>query len=192
MSKIFSLTLGICLLAGTALAQSNQPYVRKKIQPNFFIPKGALSEDKPEKVGIPQYRQGVSTAKRVSARTSDITQTPTSVPQNNKNKENVSPISNQEPTLSAEENTSMTPLVQTIPTEETNISETLDTNTPNYQQMYQDYLKDLDYIAKSGKISDQNITKDLKAMNSEKRIKIDQKFNSQRDVKKDILEALKQ
>ena len=56
--------------------------------------------------------------------------------------------------------------------------------------MYQDYLKDLDSIAKSGNVNTDYIDKDLSSMNSEKRIQIDKEFNSHRNVKNDILKAL--
>ncbi len=184
MYKIFSVTFGICLIAGTALSQINQPYVRKKIQPNFFIPEGALSESQPERVGLPQYRQGKTTVKRISkepeirqlAQPQYQVSNPTPINQTQKN--NVQQTQSAiEPETSAQ---TSSPLSQ----QETQ------TNTPNYQKMYQDYLKDLDSIAKSGNVNTDYIDKDLSSMNSEKRIQIDKEFNSHRNVKNDILKAL--
>lgn len=191
MFKIFSITFGFCLIAGTALSQLSQPYVRKKIQPNFFIPEGALAESHPEKVGIPQYRKGTSTAKRIS---SEPAQEPQMVkqqymsPQNEEKTTSLtsSPITetsqNQIP-KPQQNNPAETPL-------QTNINQN-PTDTPNYQKMYQDYLQDLDIIAKNGNIKDSRIADDLNVMNSEKRIQLDQEFNSKRNVKQDILDALK-
>ena len=181
-------------MAGTALAQMNQPYVRKKIQPNFFIPEGALSESHPEKVGMPQYRRGKTTAKRITAEPEPMAQVQPQQPHQNtnNNQKQVKEVSRlpekqeiqiQTPMNEAETSTN----IQTsspLPQQETQ------TNTPNYQKMYQDYLKDLDSIAKNGAVNTSYIDKDLNIMNSEKRIQIDQEFNSKRDVKNDILKAL--
>ncbi len=193
MFKIFSITFGFCLIAGTALSQLSQPYVRKKIQPNFFIPEGALAESHPEKVAIPQYRKGTSTAKRIS---SEPTPEPQMVkqqytaPQNEEKTTSLTAL----PVKETSQNQIQEPQ-QNITTEtplQTNINTNQNpTDTPNYQKMYQDYLQDLDIIAKNGSIKDSRIADDLNVMNSEKRIQLDQEFNSKRNVKQDILDALK-
>lgn len=191
MFKIFSITFGFCLIAGTALSQLSQPYVRKKIQPNFFIPEGALAESHPQKVSIPQYRKGTTTAKRIS---SESTPEPQIMKQ-----EYTAPQDEKKITSRASQPIAETPNTQIQKPQQNNIVESaLQTNTnqnqidtPNYQKMYQDYLQDLDIIAKKGSIQDSRIVEDLNVMNSEKRIQLDQEFNSKRNVKQDILDALK-
>lgn len=193
MHKIFSITFGFCLMAGTALAQMNQPYVRKKIQPNFFIPEGALAESKPEKVGMPQYRQGRTTAKRISAE-------PEPAPQpQNQQLQQISDTRRQTEEISRlpenQEQQIQSPIREDANETNTQTSSPVpqqgnQTDTPNYQKMYQDYLKDLDSIARNGAVNTSYIDKDLNAMNSEKRIQIDKEFNSHRNVKNDILKAL--
>lgn len=171
----------MCLLASTALAQTEQTYIRNKPQPNFFIPDGALAGTKPERVSIPQYRQGRTTAKRISARASD----------------NQPAITTTIPQMTKPENTSVEDFADTantnaeeeISNQPTN-SQSADTNTPNYQQMYQNYLKDLNSIAAQGKVTDPQINEDLKSMSSEARIQIDKQFNQQRNVRQDINDAL--
>lgn len=182
-------------MAGTALAQMNQPYVRKKIQPNFFIPEGALSESRPEKVGIPQYRQGRTTAKRITVEPEPAptpqaqTQQLQQISDTHKQPQEISRLpENQEPQIQSTRDEVSPPT--NIQTSSPISQQGSQTDTPNYQKMYQDYLKDLDSIAQSGAVNTSYIDKDLSAMNSEKRIKIDQEFNSKRDVKNDILKAL--
>lgn len=191
MSKIFSLSIGLCLLAESAAAQMTQPYVRKKIQPNFFIPEGALAESQPEKVSLPQYRKGQTTAKRISAKPempAEATVMPTQT----------TAIPSQEKPQPQTQTSPMPQPETTKPITATPVSDTskvqtpsqIETDTPQYQKMYQDYLKDLEKIARDGTVSNLQINKDLSAMNSEKRIQIDQEFNSHRNVKNDILKAL--
>lgn len=185
MHKIFSITFGFCLMTGTALAQMDQPYVRKKIQPNFFIPEGALAESRPERVSIPQYRQGRTTAKRITAEPEPVLQQQTlqsqQISATLEQTEDISHLpENQEQQI-------QTPLYENVDIQQEN-----PTRTPNYQKMYQDYLKDLDSIAQSGTVNTYDIDNDLNAMNSEKRIQIDKEFNSHRNVKDDILKALEE
>ncbi len=185
MHKIFSTTLFFCMLTTTALAQLTQPYVRKKIQPNFFIPEGALAESTPEKVSIPKYRKGMTTAKRITPEAEQRTikqvqkQTIKQRPQD-KDKNPKEVITTQIPTSGTVDISTAVP--------QQNID--VNTETPNYQNMYQDYLKDLDSIARNGTVSTSQIDKDLSSMSSDKRILIDQNFNNQRHVKEDIMNAL--
>ncbi len=183
MHKIFSTTLFFCMLTTTALAQLNQPYVRKKIQPNFFIPEGALAESTPEKVSIPKYRKGKTTAKRITPEASqqNITQVQKqTIKQRPQDKNKKQAITTQIPSSETVD------ISTAIPQQNIDVK----TDTPNYQNMYQDYLKDLDSIARNGAVSTSQIDKDLSSMSSDKRILIDQNFNNQRHVKEDIMNAL--
>lgn len=165
----------------TAEAQNRQRYVRKKVQPNFFIPSSALSENKPEKVYIPKYRVGETTAKRISpSENKEKPKIVKSIPKNT-NKQNAK--ASEELISSDIEKDSYTP-----PAEATYAN---DEKTPEYQKMYQNYLKDLQSIAKTGNVSDPGVLNDLKVMNSDKRIEIDKNFNKQRNIKRDLDEALK-
>lgn len=169
-----------CLLPLSGMAQNSQRYVRKKIQPNFFIPGGALAESKPEKVYIPRYRAGQTTAKHISA---------------DDNLEPRQPVVAEDVLVSKEpEATAVTAQPVETPTytpPSTPAPSQVDDGTPNYQKMYQDYLRDLDAIAKTGDVSDPTILNDLEAMNSEKRIEIDKKFNQSRNIQKEIQSAIK-
>ncbi len=168
-----------CVLSVTATAQNRQRFVRKKVQPNFFIPNGALAESKPEKVYIPRYNAGETTAKRISADDNKPVQRPV-VLNNQVSKQ--TPETTTTPTPAAEK--PYTPPTTPAPSQ-------VDDGTPNYQKMYQDYLRDLDTIANTGNINDQAVLSDLDAMNSEKRIEIDKKFNKNRNIQNEIQSVLK-
>lgn len=159
-------------------------YVRKKAQPNFFIPQKDLAEYKPEKVGIPQYRRGQSTTKHLSS--DDNYEEMLAAKQRrfqiaqekwNTAKNNVPTNTNNESQASKEQNND--------DEEDTeNTSNTQKTDPPSdYKTKYQEYLKDLDEIARSGSLSDNpDLIKDLSAMSSEERIEVDKKFNFGRDM----------
>lgn len=168
-----------CVLSVAALAQDSQRYVRKKVQPNFFIPNNALAENKPEKVYIPRYGAGQTTAKRISS---------------DDNLPDRQPILTKRQSVDVKEtDVSVKPEIATTEYTAPSIPDPSQVNdeTPSYQKMYQDYLRDLDSIAKTGEISDPAVLTDLEAMNSEKRIEIDKKFNQHRDVQKEIQSAIK-
>lgn len=171
--------LQVLLWAGNAAAQDSQRYVRQKVQPNFFIPNGALAESKPEKVFVPRYRKGQTTAKHISADDNlyaarPVYQKPKTAP-----KTDNQPIYNSDTETDSYDDKPATPAPSQI-----------DDGTPDYQKMYQDYLKDLDSIAKTGDVKDQAVLDDLSVMNSEKRIELDKKFNKKRNLAKDIQAAL--
>lgn len=176
--------ISICLYTSTALSQMDTPYVRKRIQPNFFIPQGALADSKPEKVSLPQYRQGISTTKRISARDNQ-TEINTQLQQQEYPETTVQETEEPAKDILPEEPET----IREVKTKENNTEETND-DTPNYQKMYQDYLKDLADIAHQGQTDTSQITKDLKQMGSDKRIKIDQNFNKHRNVSAEIEKAL--
>ena len=191
MLKTVFLLIGLCLMAETSLAQLSEPYVRKKIEPNFFIPEGALAGRKPEKINLPRYNQGQTTAKRISSKMPENITPPSQEPSRDE-----ADISNQPQAQTGGLSETTTPLyyTPTLMTNDNNLSSdnpaTETTESPNYQKMYQDYLKDLNSIVQSGKSDTSQIDKDLSNMDSEKRIQIDKEFNAQRNVKEDILKAL--
>lgn len=176
---IFILILLTVWTAANALAQSSERYVRQKVQPNFFIPGGALAESKPEKVFVPRYRKGQSTAKHISADDALYAAQPARrKPQTPKRPDN--------PVSYADANGSepVSKVSEPAPSK-------INDGTPEYQKMYQDYLQDLEAIAKNGDVKDQAVLDDLKVMNSEKRIELDKKFNKGRNIEKDVQAALK-
>lgn len=165
--------------AANALAQSRERFVRQKVQPNFFIPGGALAESKPEKVFVPRYRKGQTTAKRISADDTLYAAQPAQrKPQAPKRPDNSVSYAD------TNDNEPVSKLSEPAP------SQTND-GTPEYQKMYQDYLQDLESIAQNGNVKDQAVLDDLNVMNSEKRIELDKKFNKSRDIEKDVQAALK-
>ncbi len=69
--------------------------------------------------------------------------------------------------------------------------ETAEKNVPEYQQKYQEYLRDIKKVSAGKKMpSNPRLTKDLAKMNSDERILVDQKFNAGRDVLGDFKNAL--
>lgn len=58
---------------------------------------------------------------------------------------------------------------------------------PDYQNKYQEYLKDVDVIKEKGYVGDsEELKNDLSKMTSEQRIRIDKEFNKQRNIDKKI------
>lgn len=170
-------------LAVSASAQMTEKYVRKQQKPNFFIPEGALAQSQPEKVIMPRYGAGISTAKHISYE-DNLPKRQTLI-YKPKSQENDTPIqdtstSQQTPVQQTQNSTITSSVPQQAPVED-------DTN---YQEMYQSYLRDLDSIAETGKPASTATLTDLDAMNSEERIKIDKEFNAQRDVDSEIKKAL--
>lgn len=183
----WALALFFILIATvSASAQLTKKYVRQKPQPNFFIPNGALAESQPEKVQMPRYNAGQTTAKHISAKDAmspppRVSNRPT-INDKQDTPEDSNPISNQENII---EPVATSPSVAPA---ETNSS---GDEVPAYQQMYQQYLKDLESISATGEAaSSRQVDEDLSAMNSEERINIDKQFNKSRNVKAEINKAL--
>ena len=64
---------------------------------------------------------------------------------------------------------------------------------PDYQQKYQEYLRDIKKVAVGKKMPhNPQLEQDLSKMNSDERILIDKKFNAERDVLSDFKNALQQ
>ena len=191
MLKKIALTIALSLIYGSAMAQLTEPYVRKKLEPNFFIPEGALAASQPEKLALPQYRQGTSTAKHISKNAPDITpltntDLPISQPQTTAS---TTPLPQEEQSLAVSDSSSTTDSGNfAAPTPAPSVAAT--DSAPNYQKMYQEYLQDLESITNSGEADTTHIDADLQQMNTEERIKIDQNFNQRRNVQEDIRKAL--
>lgn len=165
--------------AADAGAQNGERYIRQKVQPNFFIPNGALAQSKPEKVFVPRYRKGQTTAKHISADDELYAARPVkSLPK--KPQQTNKPVSYAD--TNDNESSALTP--------QTTAPSQVNDGTPDYQKMYQDYLQDLDAIAKNGDVKDQAVLDDLSIMNSEKRIELDKNFNKKRNIEKDIQAVL--
>ncbi len=168
MKKLLALVICV-LLAGAAFARAQSgAYVRKQVKPNFFIPKSA--EPQPEKLPMPHY-QRIETNREKQ----DVSSPQATAP---------------EPAQPAES------IAATIPQTETQPSQAVVkdlSDTPEYQRKYQEYLRDLEYIAATGeRPSNANLDNDLRQMNSNERIKVDEKFNSQRNIKAEFEETLNQ
>lgn len=205
MKKLICTILTAVLLIFACFENANaqsQRYVRKKPQPNFFIPQGALAESQTEKVRMPQYGQGRTTAKHISAddnREAEMLAARQRRFKNQKTKAKQPAImENQQ--AEPEETTPITAAAETpVQTARPAAAQTAaptaaahDDSVPDYQQKYQEYLKDLETIAKTGKVTaNPGVAADLSAMNSEQRIEIDKKFNADRDVKSEVEKLLR-
>lgn len=177
--QIITFILFTLWTAAPSAAQNSERYVRQKAQPNFFIPGGALAESKPEKVFVPRYRKGQTTAKHISANDNLYAAQPAKrKPQTPKRTDD--PVSYAD----ANSNKPVSKFSEPAPSQ-------INDGTPNYQKMYQDYLQDLEAIAQNGDVKDQAVLDDLNVMNSEKRIELDKNFNKKRNIEKDIQAALK-
>ncbi len=168
MKKLLALVICV-LLAGAAFARAQSgAYVRKQVKPNFFIPKSA--EPQPEKLPMPHYQPAETASIKRGASTPQATAP--------------------EPAQPADTAVKTTPQTKTQPSQAV-VKELSD--TPEYQRKYQEYLRDLEYIAATGeRPSNANLDNDLRQMNSNERIKVDEKFNSQRNIKAEFEETLNQ
>lgn len=165
-----------------SFAQEDKRYVRKAVQPNFFIPNGDLAQNRQEKVIMPRYGKGQSTAKRISIN-EDEAPTPSLI---------YKPKANTTSTTDLNSSDEYAPEATSLPERQlTKTSVPQNDETPNYQQMYQNYLKDLESIAKTGNVTNDTPLNDLNEMNSETRINIDRKFNEKRNIDQEIENAIK-
>ncbi len=183
--KIFSIMLYCTCLSFSTFAQQPQPYVRKTVKPSFFIPENALAQSKPEKVFLPQYREGQTQTTKHISRIDAIAQE--STPEENliyeKNNNNTTPT--EENISTNKEEQSPVETVEDFPSQQQD-------KTPEYQKLYQDYLKDLDNIANGQESQLKNtINQDLSTMNSEERIELDKNFNKQRNIQQEINQIIK-
>lgn len=175
MKKIFAALAAIAVICASVAWAQTGGYVRKKIEPNFFIPKSA--QPKPEKLPMPYYKQPVIPAEETTVPAPQEQPLPV-----------VEQTQNTAPTTAAK---APAPVVAPTPAEKSVVQNLSD--TPEYQRKYQEYLQDLEYIAATGeRPSNANLDNDLKQMNSNERIKLDQKFNAKRNVKAEFEKTLNQ
>lgn len=185
--KCVSVILLSALTTSGACAQTLN-YVRKKVQPNFFIPQKDLTEQKPEKVGLPQYKRGETTTKHISVddnleAIADEQRQRFQAAEEKWQSSRRPFNTNTEKASKASKTSSPTP-----PVEESNKAHDI----PDYQTKYQEYLKDLEAISRNGTLpNNPGIQDDLSAMNSEQRIEIDKNFNANRDIQSEVNELLK-
>lgn len=159
--RLFWVTVILCL--NVLAMQTAAQYIRKKQQPNFFIPQQEI-ESRPEKLQMPKtanYQNMEPTTNHIRSEKSRLPAP--DVPQPTKTK---APM-------------------EKVPTAEDDIPEIMENNIdsePDYQKKYQDYLEDLADIANEGKVKDtQDVYDDLNLMNSEKMIEVDKDFNKKRE-----------
>lgn len=157
---------GVLLAIFADMNMAEAQIERKKYEPSFFIPKGEL-DVKPKVVPIVKYRRGEMNS--VS------------------HKERERPVPKSVPKVNVVQN--IAPLATT--NNQTNDVVTQTKEVPEYQQVYQEYLEDVDKVAKGRKMPKNiGLQKDLAKMDSNERIKIDKEFNANRDVLSDFNNAL--
>lgn len=177
MTKLLILTVCAFLICPVSSQAQNGAYVRKTVKPNFFIPKSA--EPQPEKLPMPYYRGNEKTASKT---TRNFPDTGTDAVETQQQIQTPPTIS---VPLQTQEKPSETPAAEAVMQ---NLSD-----TPEYQQKYQEYLRDLEYIAATGeRPANPGLDNDLKQMNSNERIKVDKNFNSRRNIKAEFEKILNQ
>lgn len=158
------LLLSIILLSVAAVAQEGR-YVRKKLTPNFFIPQSELER---REVLPPFYYEEPKPAPKLKA----VQQQP--------QPEQEEMIEVSSPQI---ETTTVTSLPKPFNIDEAIHSQYQKYNnqdlarTPEYQQKYNDYIRDLKFIAETGNYPEnQTLNNDLAMMNSNDRIIIGDTF----------------
>lgn len=158
------LLLSIILLSVAAVAQEGR-YVRKKLTPNFFIPQSELER---REVLPPFYYEEPKPAPKPKA----VQQQP--------QPEQEEMIEVSSPQI---ETTTVTSLPKPFNIDEAIHSQYQKYNnqdlarTPEYQQKYNDYIRDLKFIAETGNYPEnQTLNNDLAMMNSNDRIIVGDTF----------------
>lgn len=159
--RLFWITVIFCL--NVWAMQTAAQYVRKKQQPNFFIPQQEI-ESRPEKLQMPKtanYQNTEPTTNHIRSEKSRL------------------------PAQEAPKQIKKKAPARKVPTVDDDMPEIMENNIddePDYQKKYQDYLEDLAEIANEGKVNDtQDVYDDLDLMNSEKMIEVDKNFNKKRE-----------
>lgn len=158
MKKIIFILSGITIigLSYAAIAQPGQ-YVRKQLKPDFFIPQGEM--EKKEVLPPFYYEQPkakiVSKDKAVTEEVAEVENIVSEVVEVATPKEINKPISS----------------------EYLNYNDKELESTPEYKQKYDDYIKDLHKIAKTGQYPENKTLNDeLAKMNSNERVVVDDNF----------------
>lgn len=163
--RLFWMTVFLGL--NVLVVQTGAQYVRKKQQPNFFVPQQEIA-GQAEKLQMPKtanYKNGRETITHVTS-------------------EGPRPTSN-DPVQRPLPNKLSPAKTKRLPAEDTDMPDIPENDIedePSYQKKYQDYLEDLADIATEGKVNDtQNVYDDLNLMNSEQMIEVDKNFNKKRE-----------
>lgn len=179
----FNLIVGamaMLVLSNPAAAQ----YVRKKVLPNYFIP---AQEIQPKQEKLPPIKYQYGEDETIATRSYDDMPTTKTIA-----------VGKIIPQPSAADVPLTTDTSNDI-SEPTSSEVTLDLpdssskEVPDYQQKYQEYLRDIKKVAAGKKMpNNPQLQQDLAKMNSDERILIDKKFNAERDVIGDFKNALQQ
>lgn len=181
--RILSLYLALSVLPGHDAAAE---YVRKRILPDYFIPAQEL-EPQQEKLPPIKYRYGEE--ETISSRSYDNLPTTRAVPLISAADAASSPQA--ETALRREAEKSASGIKEESSSQSSAPLETAEKTVPEYQQKYQEYLRDIKKVSAGKKMpSNPRLTKDLTKMNSDERILVDQKFNAGRNVLGDFRNAL--
>lgn len=171
------------LIFSATLAAAREVYVRKKTLPEFFMPADAMKQPQ-QQFPIPQYTGGE--AKTIKA-----------IKGENPNQYKPLVAALPTPTRPVDTNNEAV-IAPPTPAKKAQVAKavkksknTQQSETPEYQLKYQEYLDSLGAVADGGKMPrDEQLEKDLKAMNSNKRqlidshIAADRALNEQRDLEK--------
>lgn len=158
MKKIIFILSGITILglSYAAIAQPGQ-YVRKQLKPDFFIPQGEMEK----KEVLPPFYYEQPKPKAIVNKDvvpQEVSETEEAIPEV---AESVLPKAMSKP----------------IDSEYLNYSDKELENTPEYQQKYDDYIKDLQKIATTGQYPENKTLNDeLAKMNSNERMIVDDNF----------------
>ena len=129
---------------------SKARYVRKQIEPDFFIPES--DKTKPEKLPMPVYLEGEEVTVK-NARRGDVF------------------VNEADDNLVAVEEVIEPKAAPQEPQQQPQVQERVLEDTPEYKQKYDDYNNDLEQIAKTGTMPEnKNLQKDLEQMNSDDRV----------------------
>lgn len=147
----------LCIIGGMALVftvaiiyihDSKARYVRKQLEPDFFIPKS--DKNKPEKLPMPVYLEGEEVTVK-NARRGDVFVNEVDEP--------------------AEENRVQEVMALPKTSTQSPIKEEALEDTPKYQQKYNDYSNDIEQIGRTGTMPENpELQEDLEQMNSDERI----------------------
>ena len=177
----FNILIIAMILLGLVFSAEAQ-YVRKKVLPNYFIP---TQEIQPKQEKLPPIKYQYGEDETIATRSYDNMPTTRTIAD-----ENVVPQPNTAdvPSTPDASNDISEPISSEITLDLPNSSSK---EVPDYQQKYQEYLRDIKKVAAGKKMpNNPQLNQDLAKMNSDERILIDKKFNAERDVVSDFKNAL--
>lgn len=157
-----SIVISLVVVSFECQAQHSRTFVRKKVQPNYFIPEKEI-KTKVEKLPQPKFTHGedssITNAKPIEQPRRVVKKAPETIQDTKSTETQDTEVSAQDVVDQSE-------------------------STPEYQKKYQEYIADLDSISNDKEAKyESTVAKDLSSMNSNERIIVDKKFNQQRNVK---------